>query len=157
MPKMSQLMRLWYLSHRQPAKAQASLRSRAVSPEPSLFAHMKNGNRRRVRLNIRRLAQLDVCPCAYEECSRRAKSVIIYWDGSNESWISAISSHSFVRLIATVFCFTVITIYNFLAPEIEQNGSRNRLNEENVWYLVICVWRFQTCFSRIRYQHSRIQ
>ena len=40
---------LWYLSHRRPAKAQASLRIRAVSPEPSLFAHMKNGSRRRVR------------------------------------------------------------------------------------------------------------
>ena len=38
---LSQLMRLWYLSHRRPAKAQASLRIRAVSPDPSLFAHMK--------------------------------------------------------------------------------------------------------------------
>ena len=33
-------MRLWYLSHRRPAKAQASLRIRAVSPEPSLFAYI---------------------------------------------------------------------------------------------------------------------
>ena len=46
---MSQLMRLCYLSHRQPAKAQASLRIHAVSPEPSLFAHMKYVSRRRVR------------------------------------------------------------------------------------------------------------
>ena len=37
-------MRLWYLSHRRPAKAQASLRIRAVSPEPSLFAHIKYGS-----------------------------------------------------------------------------------------------------------------
>ena len=36
---LSQLMRLWYLSHRRTAKAQARLRIRAVSPEPSLFAH----------------------------------------------------------------------------------------------------------------------
>ena len=34
-------MRLWYLSHRRPEKAQASLRIRAVSPEPLLFAHME--------------------------------------------------------------------------------------------------------------------
>ena len=34
-------MRFWYLSHMRPAKAQANLRIRAVSPEPSLFAHMK--------------------------------------------------------------------------------------------------------------------
>ena len=46
--QMSQRMRLWYLSHRQQAKAQASLRIRAVSPEPSLFAHMKYGSRRKV-------------------------------------------------------------------------------------------------------------
>ena len=65
--KMSQLMRLWYLSHRRPAKAQASLRIRAVSPEPSLFAHMKYGNRRRVRPKMRHLAPLDACACAFEE------------------------------------------------------------------------------------------
>ena len=40
---MSQLMR--YLSCRRPAKAQASLRICAVSPEPSLVAHMKYGSR----------------------------------------------------------------------------------------------------------------
>ena len=40
---MSQLMRLWFLSHRWSAKAQASLRIRAVSPEPSLFTHLKYG------------------------------------------------------------------------------------------------------------------
>ena len=53
-------MRLWYLSHRRPAKAQASLRIRAVSPEPSLFTHMNFGSRRSVRLKIRHLAPLDV-------------------------------------------------------------------------------------------------
>ena len=42
---LSQLMRLWYLSHWRPAKAQASLHIRAVSPEPTLFAHMKYGSR----------------------------------------------------------------------------------------------------------------
>ena len=65
---MGQLMRLCYLSHRRPAKAQASLRIRAVSPEPSLFAHMKYGSRRRVRQKIRYLDPLDDCACAFEEC-----------------------------------------------------------------------------------------
>ena len=46
--KLSQLLRLWYLSHRRPAKAQASLRIHAVLLEPSLFAHMKYRSRRRV-------------------------------------------------------------------------------------------------------------
>ena len=39
----------------------------AVSPEPSLFAHMKYGSRRRVRPKIRHLAPLDGCTCAFEE------------------------------------------------------------------------------------------
>ena len=34
-------MRLWHLSHRRPAKAQASLRIRAVWPEPLLTGSME--------------------------------------------------------------------------------------------------------------------
>ena len=49
----NQLMRLWY--------------TRAVSPEPSLFAHMKNVSRRRVRPKIRHQDPLDGCTCALEE------------------------------------------------------------------------------------------
>ena len=60
-------MRLWYLSHRRPAKAQASLRIHADSPEPLLFAHMKYGIRRRVRQKIKDLAPLDGCACVFEE------------------------------------------------------------------------------------------
>ena len=58
---LSQPMRLWYLSHRRQVKAQASLRIRALSPEPSLFAHIKYGRRQRVRPKIRHLAPLDGC------------------------------------------------------------------------------------------------
>ena len=36
---MGQYMRLWYLSHRQPAKAQMSMCNYAISPEASLHAH----------------------------------------------------------------------------------------------------------------------
>ena len=66
---MSQLMRLWYLSHRRPAKAQASLRIRAVSPEPSLFAHMKYVyvNRWRAQSKIRDQAPSDGWACVFEE------------------------------------------------------------------------------------------
>ena len=75
-------MRLWYLLHRRPAKAQASQLVRAVSPEPLLFAHMKYGRRRRVRPKIRHLAPLDGCAYAFEESLRRTKSAIILCDGS---------------------------------------------------------------------------
>ena len=36
---MGRVKRIWYLSHMRAAKAQASLRIRAVSPEPPLLAH----------------------------------------------------------------------------------------------------------------------
>ena len=39
--------------------AQANLRIRAVSPEPSLFAHMKYGSTRRIRPKIRHLAPTE--------------------------------------------------------------------------------------------------
>ena len=51
----------------QPVKAQASLRIRAVSPEPSLFAHMNYGSRRWFRPKISHLALLDDCACVFEE------------------------------------------------------------------------------------------
>ena len=66
-------MRLWYLSHRRPAKAQARLRIRTVSPEPSLFAHIKYGNGRRGPTKTQTTSPLD----------GRAKSTIISCDGSN--------------------------------------------------------------------------
>ena len=76
-------MRLWYLSHRRPAKAQASLRIRAVSPEPSLFANIKYGNRRRVRPKIRHLAPSRWLRMRVWKISlRRTKSPIISCDGS---------------------------------------------------------------------------
>ena len=66
-PHLSQLMRLWYLSHKRPAKARASLRIRAVSPEPSLFADTKYGSSLRVRQKFRQLAPLYGGACAFEE------------------------------------------------------------------------------------------
>ena len=68
-------MRLWYLSHRQPAMAQVNLRIRTVSPEPLLFAQMKYGSRRRVRPNIRHLTLLDGCECVFRELNYGGRNV----------------------------------------------------------------------------------
>ena len=81
-----QLMRLWYLSHRQPAKSQASLRIRAVSPEISLFAHMKYESRRRVRPNIRHLTHWTAAHARLKNEFKEDKKyhnlltrIILYW------------------------------------------------------------------------------
>ena len=71
---MSQLMRLWYLTHRRPAKARASLRIRAILPEHSLFAHINYGSRRWVRPKIRS-SPLDDCACVFEEWIYRGHNV----------------------------------------------------------------------------------
>ena len=65
--KMGQFMRLWYLSHRRTAKAQARLCIRAVSPKPSLFAHIKCGSRRTVWPKTRRGVPVDCCAGVFEE------------------------------------------------------------------------------------------
>ena len=64
---MSQLMRLWYLSYRRTVKGQARLRICAVMPEPSLFAYIKYGSRRRVWPKIRRVAPVDCCARMFED------------------------------------------------------------------------------------------
>ena len=72
---MSQLMRLWYLSYRRPVKSQAS------SPEPSLYAHMKYGSRRRIQRKSSPTGWLHMQ--VWKMSLRRMESTIISWHGSN--------------------------------------------------------------------------
>ena len=50
------------------AKVQASLRIRAVSPEPSLLAHISSESRGTFRQKARSLAPLNGWACAVEIC-----------------------------------------------------------------------------------------
>ena len=58
----------WYLLPMRAAKVQASLRIRAVSPEPSLLAHTSSESRGTFRQKARPLAPLNGCACAVEIC-----------------------------------------------------------------------------------------
>ena len=69
------------LSHRQPAKAQMSLRIRTVSPEPSLFTHIKYGSRRRIRPNISPIGWLSMR--IWRMSLRRMKRTVIWWRGAD--------------------------------------------------------------------------
>ena len=76
-------MRFWYLSHRRPAKAQASLRIREISPQPSLFAHMKYGSRRRVRQKFKTPSPTGWLRMRIWRMNlRRTKCAIMSWAGS---------------------------------------------------------------------------
>ena len=66
--KMGRAKRICYLSPMRAAKVQASLRIRAVSPEPSLFAHTNSESRGTFRQKARSLAPLNGWACAVEIC-----------------------------------------------------------------------------------------
>ena len=65
---LDRVKRIWFLSSMRAAKVQASLRIRAVSPEPSLLAHTSSESRRTFRQKPRSLAPLNGWACAVETC-----------------------------------------------------------------------------------------
>ena len=60
--------RIWYLSPMRAAKVQASLRIRAVLPEPPLLAHTSSESRGTFRQKARSLAPLNGWACAVKVC-----------------------------------------------------------------------------------------
>ena len=65
---MDRVKRNWYLSPMRAAKVQASLRIRAVSPEPPLLAHTSIESRGTFRQKTRSLALLNCWACAVKIC-----------------------------------------------------------------------------------------
>ena len=65
---MGRAKRICYLSPMRAAKVQASLRIRAVSPEPSLLAHTNSESRGTFRQKARSLPPLNGWACAVEIC-----------------------------------------------------------------------------------------
>ena len=66
--QLGRVKRIWYLSPMRAAKVQASLRIRAVSPEPPLLAHTSSESRRTFRQKARFLAPLNGWACAVKIC-----------------------------------------------------------------------------------------
>ena len=65
---MGPVKRIWYLLPMPAAKVQASLRMRAVLPEPLLLAHTSSESRGTFRQKARSLAPLNGWACAVEIC-----------------------------------------------------------------------------------------
>ena len=65
---MGRAKRIWYLSPMRAAKVQASLRIRAVSPEPPLLAHTSSESRGTFRQKARSLAPVNGWACAVKIC-----------------------------------------------------------------------------------------
>ena len=65
---LDRVKRIWYLSPMRAAKVQASLRIRAVSPEPPLLAHTSSESRGTFKQKARSLAPLNGWTCAVKIC-----------------------------------------------------------------------------------------
>ena len=65
---MDRVKRIWYLSPMRAVKVQASLRIRAVSPEPPLLAHTSRESRGTFRQKARSLASLNGLASAVKIC-----------------------------------------------------------------------------------------
>ena len=89
---MDRVKRIWYLSPLRAAKVQASLRIRAVSPEPPLLAHTCNKSRGTFRQKARSLAPLNGWACAVKICH----------DGMLEDTNSLDGAHIFMGVVGFV-------------------------------------------------------
>ena len=105
---MVRIKRIWYLSPMRAAKVQASLRIRAVSPEPSLLAHTSSESRGTFRQKTRSLAPLNGWTCAVEICH----------DGMLEDTNSLDGAHIIVF-------FANQWIYLDICKVISMNGTKN--------------------------------
>ena len=65
---LDRVKRIWYLSPMRAAKVQASLRIRAVSPEPSLLARTSSESRGTFRQKARSLVHMNGWVCAVKIC-----------------------------------------------------------------------------------------
>ena len=97
---MDRVKRIWYLSPMRAAKVQASLRIRAVSPEPSLLAHTSSESRGTFRQKTRSLAPLNGWACAVKICH----------DGMLEDTNSLVAAHMVLFLVC---CFCVLVFFFF--------------------------------------------
>ena len=79
-----------YLSPMRAAKVQASLRIRAVSPEPPLLAHTRSESRGTFRQKARSLAPLNGWACAVKICH----------DGMLEDTNSLDGAHLCIQFVA---------------------------------------------------------
>ena len=109
---MGRAKRIWYLSPMRAAKVQASLRIRAVSPEPSLLAHTSSESRGTFRQKARSLAPLNGWACAVKVCHDGMLEDTNSLGGAQmHFWFAVLQ-----RIIAPIYLFDILaeTFFFFL-------------------------------------------
>ena len=109
--------RIWYLSPVRAAMVQASLRIRAVSPEPPLLAHTSSESRGTFRQKARSLAPLNDWAFAVKICH----------DGNLEDTNSLNAAH--MQLFATRM---IIKVYTYFLYKIIGDETLYRVKNDKV-------------------------
>ena len=100
---MGRVKQIWYLMPMLAAKVQASLRMRAVSPEPPLLAHTSSESRGTFRQKARSLAPLNGWACAVKICHDGMRKDTNSLDGAQMFYLFYLQSTSNQ---AIAFCST---------------------------------------------------
>ena len=100
---MDRVKRIRYLSPMRAAKVQASLRIRAVSPEPSLLAHTSSESRGTFRQKARSLVPLNGLACAVKICHDGMLEDTNSLDGAHIIHIKAIANCFFAPLETGIY------------------------------------------------------
>ena len=102
---LDRVKRIWYLLPMRAAKVQASLRIRAVSPEPSLLAHASSEPRGTFRQKARSLTPLNGWACAVKICHNRMLEDTNSLGGAQLKSITA--GLYFVKLAVTIIVYFI--------------------------------------------------
>ena len=139
---MDRVKRICYLSHMRAAKVQASLRIRAVSPEPPLLAHTSSESRGIFRQKSRSLAPLNGWAWAVEICHNGLLEDTNSLDGAQMTYM--ICNFLLLKIKVSpvkricVFEHSVMTNFNCACPAIQRGQRSDFLSEGSSW-LTACM------------------
>ena len=131
---MGRAKRIWYLSPMRAAKVQASLRIRAVSPEPPLLAHTSSESRGTFRQKTRSLAPLNGWACAVKVCHDGMLEDTNSLGGAqitNSTCTLVAKAVDYVSPVKRICVFehSIMTNFNCACPAIQRGQGSGFLSE----------------------------
>ena len=149
---MDRVKRIWYLSPMRAAKVQASLRIRAVSPEPSLLAHTSSESRGTFRQKTRSLAPLNGLACAVEICHDGMLEDTNSLDGAQIwNWLTFLR----IAIMSQRICYGLDRIYVCLMHNLCSKGGSSRISSSG-WRSSFCLhlsWKTKTKHNKTFFEN----
>ena len=120
------------------AKVQASLRMRAVSPEPSLLAHISSESRGTFRRKTRSLAPLNGWTCAVEICHDGMLEDTNSLDGAQVLLVNFVlrfcdSSVTFLTSGIPNLCLHCFSMEIYVPENVQKMDERLKPKPEDYW------------------------